>query len=121
MQIKGKVKNILDMRSGQGQNGTWQSLDAVIELDGDGKYPELIVITFSGEKAVSAEKELREGLAITVDVNFKARNWQDKWFNSIQVWKYQIDQPISASAPVPQPQINAGPSQAQDDSNDLPF
>jgi len=48
MEIKGKIIAILPMQTGEGKNGTWKSLDAVIETDG--QYPKKVVFNLFGDK-----------------------------------------------------------------------
>ena len=62
---------------------------------------------------------------LTVSFDVEARQWQDRWFNSIRAWKVErvgAGAPMTPGAPVPPPAPTAAPEFiAGDAKDDLPF
>jgi len=84
MEIKGIITKILDVQSGQGNNGAWQKQDILITY-GD-KYPKSVAVTCFG-KLVDSVEQLTEGMEITAHVNPESREYNGKYFTNINAWK----------------------------------
>ena len=62
---------------------------------------------------------------LTVSFDVDARQWNDRWFNSIRAWKVErvgAGAPMAPGAPVPPPAPSATPDFTMGDAkDDLPF
>ncbi len=121
MEVKGRIDKICEMKSGQGQRGEWHSLDIIVMQELGSAYPKKAMVTIFGDTALAAAKDLCEGHDVTLQIDIECKEWNGRFYNTVKCWKYQIDRPISTSAPAPQSQTNSGPPQAQDHGDNLPF
>ena len=69
---------------------------------------------------------IQMGEELTVSFDIDARQWQDRWFNSIRAWKVERVSAATATptpgAPVPPPAPSAAPEFLSGDAkDDLPF
>lgn len=80
--------------------------ELVITID-DGKYPQHISLQATGDRT-SLLDGCKVGEEIEVSFNLRGREWQDKHFNSLEIWKVDV---LTAAA--------VAPNKAEDD--DLPF
>ena len=80
---------------------------------------------FGADKIQQFNIQMGEELTVSFDID--ARQWQDRWFNSIRAWKVErtgnaapaaapAGAPVPPSAPSPAPDFLAG-----DTTDDLPF
>ena len=119
MEIQGKVIAI-----GETQQVTekFKKRDLVIEYAENPTYPEYIKLEFHQDKCEKAN-ELREGDDITVDFNLKGKPYTNRegvttYYNSLVVWKFNINQTSAGSTPE-YAQASSNGSAPIDD--DLPF
>lgn len=83
----------------------------VVEIDRDGKYPQLVQFQLAQDKCGLIDGA-RRGSDVTVHFNLRGRQWTDpksgevKTFNTLDAWKIESEQ---ASENV------------DDEANDLPF
>lgn len=125
MEIKGKIIAALPPKSGVAKSGKeWQSQEYVLETSD--QYPKKMCFNvFGGEKI--AEFNICIGEVVTVHFDVDAKQWQDRWFNSINAWKVGKEAQSSANAYQSQPSTYQQPVQQSapvDQSNqkdDLPF
>ena len=105
MDLTGKIIAVLDPRGGVSNKtgNSWKSQDFVIEVPG--QYPRRCVFTVFGEDRLN-QFNIQMGEELTVSFDIDARQWQDKWFNSIRAWK--VDR-VQAEAPEVQPPVDAAP------------
>lgn len=146
--ITGKIIAVLPTRSGTSARGTqWSSQTAVIETHE--QYPKRVAFDVLGDKIT--EFNLQVGEEVTVSFDIDARQYQDRWFNSIKAWNiirpgqqahmqggYNMSPQAGAqAAQAAQQAAMAGasnpmnpnnpfppaqpPAQPQGDSSDLPF
>ena len=115
MEIKGTITKILDVQTGQGNNGAWQKQDLIIAY-GD-KYPKAVVVTCFG-KLVDSVEQLTEGMEITAHVNPESREYNGKYFTNINAWKLDFVGGKNVSPKKPQ-SMNAVTS--DEELDDLPF
>lgn len=143
--ITGKIIAVLPTKSGTSARGTqWSSQTAVIETHE--QYPKRVAFDVLGDKIT--EFNLQVGEEVTVSFDIDARQYQDRWFNSIKAWNvirpgqqapvqggYNVGNP-QAGAQAAQQAAMAGasgqtnssnpfppkqPAQPQGNSDDLPF
>ena len=100
----------------------WKSQEYVIE--NHDQYPRKMCFdVFGADKIEQFNIQMGEELTVSFDVD--ARQWQDRWFNSIRAWKVErvgAGAPMTPGAPVPPPAPTAAPEFiAGDAKDDLPF
>jgi hypothetical protein len=111
MQITGQVKKVHPIES-VGANG-FQKRRIWIETEQDSKYPQLVEAVCEGKK-VGVADGINEGDVVEIEANLNGREYNDKVFNTISVWRVtvKVKANVSQTAPI-QPN--------QDESNPLPF
>jgi hypothetical protein len=115
MQIKGKVIQLLAPQSGQGKNGEWKKQDFILETED--QYPKKVCITIFGEKL-----KVSEGQNITAHINVESREYNEKWYTNITMWKFdqeketQQQQQQSSAPDLPQASLDG-----KDGDDNLPF
>ena len=122
MEFTGKIIAILQPRGGVSKSGNeWKSQEYVIE--DHGQYPRKMCFdVFGADKIEQFNIQMGEELTVSFDVD--ARQWQDRWFNSIRAWKVERVSTAAPApgAPVPPPAPTAAPEfLAGDAKDDLPF
>ena len=148
MEMTGVVIAVLPERSGTSQRGEWKSQSFVIETQE--QYPKHLCFEVFGADRI-AQFNIKGGETITVQFDIDARQYQDRWFNSIKAWNvirpwqqapvqgfYNVGNPQAGvhAAQAAQQSAMAGaygqtnssnplppkqPAQPQGDSSDLPF
>lgn len=107
MEIKGRIIATLPPRGGVSQKGTqWQVQEYVIE-ETEARYPKKVAFEVFGENI--QKFNIQNGQEYTVSFDIDARQWQDRWFNSIRAWKVQPVQTSQSSAPTPQQEVFKDP------------
>ena len=88
MEIKGQVKAIMPVK----ETATFKSIEVIITIDFDSKYPQHISCQLNQGKT-SLIEGINVGDLVSAEVNLRGREWQDpntlvtKYFNSIEIWK----------------------------------
>ena len=83
MEIQGKIIAVLPTRSGTSARGTqWSSQTAVIETQE--QYPKKLAFDVINDKIEQLNIQLGEILTVQFDIN--AREYNGRWFNSINAW-----------------------------------
>lgn len=121
MKIEGIVKAVLPVRSGATQKGEWASMDFVLETQE--RYPQTVVINIFGKNKIDAYA-LKSGDMVSVDFEFRAREYNGRWFNEIRAWAVnhlgqEAAQPVVQGAVFAAPPETPQVPEAADDS--LPF
>lgn len=81
--IYGKIIAVLPTRSGTSARGTqWSSQTAVIETQE--QYPKKLAFDVTNDKIDQLNIQLGEILTVQFDIN--AREYNGRWFNSINAW-----------------------------------
>lgn len=112
MNIKGTVKQVLAVQSGESANGGWQKQEFIIETEG--QYPKQVCIGLWGDKV----NTVQVGSVVNVEVNVESREYNGRWYTEVKAWKVDV---VSGAS---QPQVNAPQStapQASGDDDNLPF
>jgi hypothetical protein len=87
MEIKGQVVAILPLESGVTKAGKdWQKLTIIIEFS-EGNYQKKLALSATKEELIQTLKNLKQGDSITASINLESREFNGKWFNSVNVWK----------------------------------
>lgn len=117
--FKGTITNALPEQSGVSRNGNnWRKRTYVLTYDNsNANYPKAIVFDVMNGKI--DELNIQQGLEYELDIDFEARQWNDRYFLQASCWKAT---PTRQPAPQPAPQPQYAPAQPTDDlGNDLPF
>lgn len=106
----------------------WKAQEYVIE--NHDQYPRKMCFEVFGADKI-AQFNIQMGEELTVSFDIDARQWQDRWFNSLRAWKVErvagapaAAAPAGAAAPVAPPFPPAQPApdfSATDEKDDLPF
>ena len=89
-EITGKIIAVLPTKSGTSARGTqWSSQTAVIETHE--QYPKRVAFDVLGDRI--AEFNLQVGEEVTVSFDINAREFNGKWFNSVNAWNVVRNQP----------------------------
>ncbi len=124
MEFTGKIIAILPPRGGVSKTSgnEWKSQEYVIE--NHDQYPRKMCFdVFGADKIEQFNIQMGEELTVSFDVD--ARQWNDRWFNSIRAWKVErvsTGAPMASGSPVPPPAPSAMPEFTPGDAkDDLPF
>ena len=83
MEIQGKIIVVLPERSGVSQRGNqWRSISYVLETQE--QYPKKLVFDVTNDKIDQLNIQLGEILTVQFDIN--AREYNGRWFNSVNAW-----------------------------------
>lgn len=83
MEIQGKIIVVLPERSGVSQRGNqWRSISYVLETQE--QYPKKLTFDVTNDKIDQLNIQLGEILTVQFDIN--AREYNGRWFNSVNAW-----------------------------------
>lgn len=125
MDITGKIIAVLPTKSGTSARGTqWSSQTAVIETHE--QYPKRVAFDVLGDKITEFNLQVGEEVTVSFDIN--AREYNGKWWNSVNAWHVtRVDSQQGAQQPLnygnnPQNVINnmAGPANPMNPNNPFP-
>ena len=88
--VTGKLykKNPMEVKSEK-----FSKIDFIIETDG--QYPQYLQIQAGNDKMQLLDN-VNVGDSVTANVNVKGRLWQDKCFNSLELWQLtSVKQPLA--------------------------
>jgi len=74
-----------EKKQGTSAKGDWVSFTYVIQETGT-QYPQTGVFEIFGDKI----PEIDEKAEVEVDFDLKANEYQGKWYNKLQIWKYNL-------------------------------
>lgn len=132
MDLVGKIIEVCAKKSGVSKAGKpWESQEFVLETEGS--HPEKCVFSVFGEEKLK-EFNIQRGDVITVSINLDAREYNGRWYNSLQAWRIMkasndTGAQQNNNKQVTQPQqtqknekVSTSEAKKQDDSSDdLPF
>ena len=123
MELQGKIIAVLPIKSGTSNSGKqWTSQEYVLEIGG--QYPKHVCFEVFGDKIGEFGIQLGDELNVSFDID--ARQWKDRWFNSIRAFRVnhisstqpQRQQPKEAEIFPPKQEEKQEPIQG---AEDLPF
>lgn len=128
MEFTGKIIAILQPKGGVSKStgNEWKAQEYVIE--NHDQYPRKMCFEVFGADKI-AQFNIQMGEELTVSFDIDARQWQDRWFNSIRAWKVEHLSVSGATGAAPESMESAVPSvsvppvdfAATDEKDDLPF
>lgn len=115
-EITGKIIKIMEEVKGEGKNGQWKKQEFIFETGGE--YPKKICVANWNDKV--APDMLKVGEELTVSVNIESREFNDRWYTDVKMWKAEkVGSSNDSQAPPPYTEADAPPPPEEDDG--LPF
>lgn len=127
MKVTGIITAVLPETSGVSKSGkNWRKKEAVVQYEA-GQYPKSIVFQMMGD--VIDKLNIQQGIEYDLELDFEARQWNNRYFLQASCWKATLTQqaPAQPSQSVQQdwqaayPQPAAKPQTASQEDEGLPF
>lgn len=103
LDFTGKLVQVMPEVSGQSAKGPWRKQDFVFETT-DSQYPKKACFQAWGDK-IDAILKYSVGDELRVSFNIESREYNDKWFTDLRVWKVESASAGSSNSAAP---ANAG-------------
>ncbi len=98
MEIQGKIIQILPEQGGVSKAGNeWKKQEYILETHD--QYPKKICFQIFGADKI-AQAAIQAGEELTVSIDIDSREWQGRWFTSINAWKVERTPTAASGAPV---------------------
>jgi hypothetical protein len=132
MEVKGRIKKVLQVRSGVSQRtgNEWKALPFVVEFfeNPTDRFPDSVVVETMDTNLMPS---IREGVDVKIGISHHVREYEGRMYNEVRMYRFELtgsQQPAdnvqaAGANNSPQPQQNAptGTENAGGDSDDLPF
>lgn len=127
MEITGKIIAVLPAQEGVSKAGNaWKKQEYVLETHD--QYPKKICFQIFGADRI-AQAAIQPGEELTVSFDIDSREWQGRWFTSINAWKVEravvSANPASAADITPEQVMPSAPAAPDfgpaNPIDDLPF
>ena len=132
MEITGRIKKVLQVRSGvyQRTGNEWKALPFVVEFfeNPTDRFPDSVVVETMDTNLMPS---IREGVDVKIGISHHVREYEGRMYNEVRMYRFELigsQQPADNAQAAgannsPQPQQNAptGTENAGGDSDDLPF
>ena len=118
MEISGKIIVVLPLQQGISKNGNpWQKQEYVLETHD--QYPKKVCFQLFGEDRIH-QAAIQPGEELTVSFDIDSREYQGRWYTSINAWKVERVPSVSPGS------IDSGAGEITntpqlDQTDDLPF
>ena len=89
MEVTGKVHKILPLETGESKAGK-EFVKQLFVIDTEAKFNPLVAIQAFGDDKCDLVLKLSVGQKITAHINVSSREWKDKWFTQVDLWKIDI-------------------------------
>jgi hypothetical protein len=120
LEITGKVFKVLAEQSGTSAGGkAWTKQEFVVETEE--QYPRKICVTAMNEKVVPIVKTLAPGQQVTVHINLESREYQERWFTNVNVWRIDKVATSAGAAPATGEPFSPASITTEEPGDDLPF
>lgn len=87
MEFKGRIAKALDLSGINKEGNPFVKYQYVIQGEG-GEYPPSVVVTWFGARA----EKLEVGDMGTASLNLKANEYNGKYYNNVDIWKWKSDE-----------------------------
>ena len=88
MELKGTIKEILQVQSGQSKSGSeWRKQQFILETLDD-KYPKTVCIMVWGDNI--DKFALQVGLQVEASIEIESREFNQRWYTDVKAWKVEI-------------------------------
>lgn len=116
-EMKGRIKQMLNERSGESAKGPWHSADFIVE-EIYGNYINKVVVNAFGDELIEQGKLLiNSQVETTVAVQIGAREYNGRFYNDVRVREFAGMKAVPAQQPAPAPSTQ----QSDEPGEDLPF
>ena len=117
--FKGIISQALPEQSGVSRNGNaWRKRTYVLTYDNsNANYPKAVVFDVMNGKI--DELNIQQGVEYELELDFEAREWNNRYFLQASCWKANPTQPVAR--PVPQQPVYAQPAPTTPPADNLPF
>lgn len=96
---KGTIAFMGEVQSGQSQSGNmWYRQDIVVDVAGFNGSFRKIALKATGN-LVGDLQHAKVGDKVEVTYQVTAREWQGKWYNNVDLYKVEFEEPAAAPAP----------------------
>ena len=123
MEITGKIIQVLPEVGGVSKAGNeWKKQEYVLETHD--QYPKKVCFQIFGADKI-AQAAIQPGEELTVSFDIDSREYQGRWFTSINAWK--VDRPMAAAPQAAPMGVTPAPASSAPDFgpanpiDDLPF
>ena len=83
MEIKGKINDILPLKSGQSAKGEWRKQEYILETDS--KFPKKICFLAWGEKI--DQFNINQDDEVEVSVDLESREYNGRLYTDVKAWR----------------------------------
>ena len=97
LELEGTLRQKLGVQSGTSARGPWAKQEFILEFP-DGNFTAQACFTAWGQDKVAELDKYQVGDKIKVSFNLKAREYNGRWYNDLQIWRLA---PAGAAAPAP--------------------
>ena len=95
LELEGTLRQKLGVQSGTSARGQWAKQEFILEFP-DGNFTAQACFTAWGQDKVAELDKYQVGDKIKVSFNLKAREYNGRWYNDLQIWRIS---PAGATAP----------------------
>lgn len=114
MIIEGKIIKKLPLQEGVSARGSWKKQDFVVETPG--QITRKICISAWGD-LIDEVNTIPEGTMVKAHVNIESREYNQKWYTDIKVWRFEKDGTATANSNT----SNSKPAESADDVTGMSF
>lgn len=130
LELEGTLRQKLGVQSGTSARGQWAKQEFILEFP-DGNFTAQACFTAWGQDKVAELDKYQVGDKIKVSFNLKAREYNGRWYNDLQIWRIApagaaapaaapvASAPVAPTYEAPAPTLDDMP--AEPDAEDLPF
>jgi len=115
-EITGKIIKIMEPVNGEGKNGSWKKQEFIFETQGE--YPKKVCIANWNDKV--SPDELTLGEELTVSINIESREFNDRWYTDVKMWRIEKPESSGQAQAAPPPSLSDAPPPEEEDDG-LPF
>jgi hypothetical protein len=116
LELEGTLRQKLGVQSGTSARGQWAKQEFILEFP-DGNFTAQACFTAWGQDKVAELDKYQVGDKIKVSFNLKAREYNGRWYNDLQIWRLA---PAGAAAPAPSSPAQTSPSFPAQTGNPAP-
>ncbi len=118
MEIEAVVFKVLEPVRGTSAKGEWVRQEVIFDQPQD--FNRKVCVSFWGDKAQEVSS-YKVGDQITLSVNIESREFNGKWYTSLQAWKATRKVAEAPAQAAPMPDFAPMPESEPAEVDDLPF
>ena len=98
LELEGTLRQKLGVQSGTSARGAWAKQEFILEFP-DGNFTAQACFTAWGQDKVAELDKYQVGDKIKVSFNLKAREYNGRWYNDLQIWRISPAGAAASTAP----------------------